>query len=98
MFEHKIAAHRPKIATYRPKPPIKKPIMYLETNRKCCRCGSNKTYDKVINRIQWYRDIDENGKWAGKWLCSKCYHKESYERRNRENDLMREMIIKMKGR
>lgn len=87
-----------KIRPYRPKPRIKKPTMYLQTNRKCGRCGSNKTCDKIINRVQWHSDIDENGKWTGKWLCNTCYHKERYIRHNRENDLMREMIIKMKER
>lgn len=88
---------KPKICPYRPKPGVRKPRMYLETNRKCGICGSNKTYDKIINRVQWHRDFDENGKWTGKWLCNVCYHKEYYRRRNHENDLMRETIIKMKG-
>jgi len=89
MFKHKIPIHRPK-------PHIRKPRMYLDTNRECSRCGSNKTYDKIINRIQWHRDVDENGKWTGNWICNKCYHKEYIEKHNHENDLMREMMIKMR--
>lgn len=42
----------PKIRPYIPKLRLKKPRMYLETNRKCGRCGSNKTCDKIINRVQ----------------------------------------------
>lgn len=90
MFEHKIVA-------YRPKPPVRKPRMYLETNRECGRCGSNNTYDKIINRVQWHRETDDNGKWTGKWLCNKCYHKERRVRRNHEMDLIRKVRSKIIG-
>lgn len=91
MFGHNIPTHRPK-------PHIKKPRMYLETNRKCGKCGSNKTRDKIINRVQWHRDIDENGKWTGKWLCDTCYHKDVYKKHKCEMDLVRKIRLKIKER
>lgn len=92
----KVPIHRPKIPAYRPKLHIKKPRMYLETNRVCCKCESNKTYSKTINRVQWHREINDNGKWTGKWLCSICYHKEYYKKRRREAELARKIPLEIK--
>lgn len=75
-------------------PNIRKPRMYLNNRRKCCKCGSNKTNDKLINKILWHRDIDDNGKWTGNWNCDKCYQKEYCKKRREENNLMREELIK----
>lgn len=71
-------------------PKIRKPKMYLDTSRTCCVCGSNKTSYKLINRVFWHRDIDDNGKWTGKWKCHKCYLKEYCKRRNEERKCQHE--------
>lgn len=91
-----VPAKKPKIAAYRPKHHIKKPKIYLGTDRECGRCGSNKTYDKIINRVQWHREIDENGKWTKKWLCNSCYHKDINQKHKREAELVRKIQLKIK--
>lgn len=72
---------------------VRQPRMYLDHSRICCKCGSNKTNDKMINRVFWHRDNDDNGKWTGKWKCNKCYQKEYAKKRCEENDLMRQELI-----
>lgn len=62
----------------------RKPKMYMNHDRICCKCGSNKTNDKVINHVLWYRDNDDYGKWTGKWNCHKCHMKEYQKRRKSE--------------
>jgi hypothetical protein len=54
---------------------LRKPWMYLNRNRICGECGNNKTSGKLVNSVQWYRDINEQGKWTGKYLCNTCYHR-----------------------
>lgn len=77
----------------KPKPDIRKALMYLNRSRVCCDCGSNRTNDKIINCVQWYRDIDEQGKWTGKYRCSKCYCRAYSKKREKEIALMRKMFI-----
>lgn len=77
----------------RPKPPIRRPRMYLERKRVCCKCGNNRTSDKIINAVQWHSDLNEHGKWTGKWKCHKCYSKEYQEKRIQDARIMREDFI-----
>lgn len=64
-------------------------------NRKCCVCGKG-THKSAENRIHWNRDLDEYGKWTGKWRCHNCYSKEYVRERKRQNDKKRAMVIKKK--
>ncbi len=61
-------------------PNTRKPRVYL-CNRKCCICGSDKTYERAINLVVWHRDVDDDGKWTGKWKCNRCYYREYAEKR-----------------
>ncbi len=79
---------------YRPKPGIRKALMYLNNKRVCCDCGNNRTNDKIVNRVQWYRDTDDQGKWTGKYMCNKCYHRKYREKREKEIILMRQKFVK----
>lgn len=56
---------------------------YLIRDRYCCKCGSNRTSDNVINHVMWHRDRDENGESTGRWKCHKCYMKD-YQKRRKE--------------
>ena len=77
----------------RAKPTVRKPRMYLKRDRICCKCGSNVTNDKLSNRILWHSDIDQQGKWTGKWKCNKCYNREYAKNRRLEADIMRKMLL-----
>jgi hypothetical protein len=78
---------------YKPTPHVRQPKMYLNRNRVCRKCGNNRTNDKLINHVLWYRDMDEQGKWTGKYLCNKCYHGEYGKKREKEIALMRQKFI-----
>jgi hypothetical protein len=77
------------------KPPrhVRKPAMYLNVNRFCGDCGSNKTSFTAINRVQWHRDVDEQGKWTGKYLCSTCYNRKRHKKHDEEIVLMRQKFV-----
>ncbi len=77
----------------KPKPHIRQPKVYLESKRVCCKCGSNKTNDTIINDIRWHRALDEQGKWVGKWSCNSCYNKEYQEKRRQDACIMRQELI-----
>lgn len=48
--------------------------------RKCCVCGSNKTYIDNSGVYIWNRYKDINGNWDGKsYTCKKCHRKEIFE-------------------
>lgn len=70
---------------------IRTPKVYLQ-HRECYICGSDKTYFLAINRVQWHRHFDEDGRWLG-WLCNSCYGKKYRLKRNKENDLMRSLSL-----
>lgn len=78
-------------------PHIRQPRMYLNTSRICCECGSNKTNDKMINRVFWHRDVDDDGKWTGNWKCNKCYQRGYRKKRDKEIDLGRQELIKRRS-
>ena len=67
--------------------------MYLNTKRFCGECGSNSTSFTAINHVQWHRDIDEQGKWTGQYLCHKCYNRKYNKKREQEVALMRKKFI-----
>jgi hypothetical protein len=67
--------------------------MYLNTKRLCGECGSNSTSFTAINHVQWHRDIDEQGKWTGKYLCHKCYGRRYRKKREQDAALMRKKFI-----
>ena len=67
--------------------------MYLNTKRLCGECGSDKTSFTAINHVQWHRDVDEQGKWTGKYLCHKCYGRRYRKKRDQEVTLMRKKFI-----
>jgi hypothetical protein len=67
--------------------------MYLNTKRLRGECGSNSTSFTAINHVQWHRDVDEQGKWTGKYLCSKCYARRYRKKRDQEVALMRKKFI-----
>jgi hypothetical protein len=67
--------------------------MYLNTKRLCGECGSNNTSFTAINRVQWHRDVDEQGKWTGKYLCHKCYGRRYRKKRDEDAVLMRKKFI-----
>lgn len=60
-------------------------IKVNHTNTKCCICGSSESYIKYIDYntkkpvYLWYREYDKNydGDWTGRYLCNKCWNKES---------------------
>lgn len=78
---------------YKPKPTVRQPKMYLNRNRICCDCGNNRTNDKIINHVQWHRDVDEQGKWTGKYRCNNCYQRYYRKKREQEVALMRQKFI-----
>jgi hypothetical protein len=80
-------------STYKHKPHRREPKMYLDRSRICCECGNNRTNDSIINMVKWHRDVDEHGKWTGRWKCSKCYQKDYRRKRNEEADIMRKGLI-----
>lgn len=55
------------------------------TNVKCCICESSESYIKYIDSntkkpvYLWYREYDKNydGDWTGRYICNKCWNKES---------------------
>jgi hypothetical protein len=61
---------------------LRVPKVYME-HRECYQCGNDKTYMPAINRVQWHRHYDENGKWIG-WLCHSCYGKKIRAKHNKE--------------
>ena len=72
---------------------VRKPKMYLNRNRVCCRCGSSVTNDKLFNHVLWHRDIDQQGKWTGKWKCNKCYNRDYAKNRRIEADTARKILL-----
>lgn len=54
-------------------------------NTKCCICESSESYVKYIDSntkkpvYLWYREYDKNynGDFTGRYLCNKCWNKES---------------------
>lgn len=49
--------------------------------RKCCRCGSNKTYTNSRHIPGWIKDRDDNGDWTLEWICGLCYGND-YQKNN----------------
>lgn len=41
--------------------------------RKCCKCGSDKTYMKSPESPLWCRYYDDKGYWTGDYICNKCH-------------------------
>ena len=56
---------------------------YLIRDRICCRCGSNRTDDRIINHVLWHREYNEKGESTGRWKCNKCYMKD-YQKMRQE--------------
>jgi hypothetical protein len=72
---------------------IKKDEVYIHgnvrrinhTDTKCCVCGSSESYIKYIDSntkkpvYLWYREYNKNydGDFTGRYLCNKCWNKES---------------------
>ena len=57
---------------------------YLIRNRICCKCGGNRTDDRIINHVMWHKEYDDNREWTGNWKCHKCYMKD-YQKKRMEN-------------
>lgn len=56
---------------------------YLIRDRICCKCGGNRTNDRIINHVLWHREYNEKGESTGRWKCNKCYMKD-YQKKRRE--------------
>ncbi len=51
---------------------------YLIRDRICCKCGNNRTDDRIINHVLWHRVYNEKGESTGKWKCN------NYQRKRQE--------------
>lgn len=67
--------------------------MYINIDRVCGECGNNKTSFTAINHVLWHREVDEQGRWTGKYLCHKCYGRRYRRKREQDVVLMRKKFI-----